>query len=127
MRQHQLRPVDFRKGERLGKDDHKVVLKRPEQRPKWMSEEQYERMPEELEVREVKVRVAVKGFRVRTLVIVTTLLDAELYPKQEIARAFRCRWHVEMCHPYCLHCNRVYLPQVPDTPGLGLGLVRSAA
>jgi hypothetical protein len=95
MRQHQLRPVDFRKGERLGKDDHKVVLKKPE-RPKWMSQEQYEQMPEELEVREVRVRVAVKGFRVRTLVVVTTLLDAQLYPKEEIARAFRCRWHIEL-------------------------------
>jgi putative transposase len=96
MRQHQLRTVDFRKGQRLGRDDHKVVLKRPGGRPKWMSREQYERMPEELEVREVRVRVAVKGFRVRTLVVVTTLLDAELYPKEEIAKAFRCRWHVEL-------------------------------
>jgi hypothetical protein len=44
-----------------------------------------------------------------------------------IALLYRKRWRIEMCHPYCLHCNRVYLPQVPDAPGLGLGLVRSAA
>jgi hypothetical protein len=104
MRQHQLRPVDFRRGTRLGPGDHKVVLKRPEQRPAWMSQEQYEQMPKELEVREVRLRdfgelsraVAVKGFRVRTMVIVTTLLDAELYSRQEIAKAFRCRWHIEL-------------------------------
>ena len=43
-----------------------------------------------------RVRVAVKGFRVKWLVLVTTLLDAGLYTKAEIAKAFRCRWHAEL-------------------------------
>jgi IS4 transposase len=58
------------------------------------------------------------------LLIVTSLLEL---PAEVIALIYKCRWGVEMCHPYCLHCNRVYLPQVPDPPGLGLGLVSSAA
>jgi len=30
------------------------------------------------------------------LVVVTTLTDAERYPQAEIAKLFRCRWHVEL-------------------------------
>lgn len=95
-RQHQKRSSDFRTGRRLGKDDHLITLKRPTQRPDWMDEATYASMPEQLSVREVRVRVTQAGFRVRELVLVTTLLDAELYSKQEITEAFRLRWHVEL-------------------------------
>jgi len=47
-------------------------------------------------VRELKVHVAIPGFRVRQLVVVTTLTDAERYPKSELARLFRQRWHAEL-------------------------------
>jgi len=56
----------------------------------------FEQMPETLTVREVRLVVAQRGFRVRTLLLVTTMLDAQLYSKQELAEAFRCRWHVEL-------------------------------
>jgi hypothetical protein len=94
-RQHQRRHTDFRCGQRLGEGDHVVVWKRPA-RPPWMDEETYATIPETLTVREVKVRVDVPGFRVRELVVVTTLTDAERYPQAEIAKLFRCRWHVEL-------------------------------
>ena len=95
-RQHQQRKVDFRSGTRLGPDDHLITLAKPAKRPDWMGQSAYEALPGEMAVREVRVRVAVRGFRVRTLVLVTTLLDAGLYTKGEIARAFRFRWHVEL-------------------------------
>jgi len=95
MRQHQGRDVDFRTGVRLGRDDHLITLPKPG-RPDWMDEATYRSLPAELTVREVRVRVAVKGFRVKWLVLVTTLLDAEVYTKAEIAKAFRCRWHAEL-------------------------------
>lgn len=95
-RQHQLRRIDFRGGRRLGRDDHVITLKRPAQRPDWMDKAAYERMPENLTVRELRLQVTQRGFRVRTLVLVTTLLDAQLYDKQELGRAFRFRWHVEL-------------------------------
>jgi hypothetical protein len=95
-RQHQLRKIDFRKGRRLGRDDHVIVMERPARRPDWMDEAAYEQMPGELAVRELRLQVSQRGFRVRTLVLVTTLLDAQLYNQQELARAFRFRWHVEL-------------------------------
>ena len=95
-RQHQIRKIDFRRGQRLGHDDHVIVLAKAKQPPEWMDEQTYEQLPAELSVREVRVRVCQRGFRVRSLVLVTTLLDAQLYNKQELARAFRLRWHVEL-------------------------------
>lgn len=95
-RQHQLRKIDFRGGKRLGHDDHVITLPRPAQRPDWMDPAAYEQMPEELTVRELRLQVCQPGFRVKTLVLVTTLLDAQVYSKPELARAFRFRWHVEL-------------------------------
>ena len=94
-RQHQRRRTDFRRGQRLGDTDHVVIWQRP-QRPEWMDEETYATIPETLTVRELKVRVEVPGFRVRELVVVTTLTDDEQYPREEVARLFRLRWHVEL-------------------------------
>jgi hypothetical protein len=94
-RQHQRRPIDFRRGTRLGRDDHLVTLAKPK-RPEWMGRADYDALPADLTVREVRVRVAVRGFRVKTLLLVTTLTDAAAYPAAEIAKAFRFRWHVEL-------------------------------
>ncbi len=94
-RQHQARLTDFRRGERLGEGDHVVLWERPK-RPEWMDEETYATIPETLTVRELKVHVDVKGFRVRELIVVTTLTDAERCPREEVAKLFRLRWHVEL-------------------------------
>jgi len=95
VRKHQHRPTDFRAGKRLGKDDHLIFWTRP-QRPKWMSVEQYATLPDELTLREVRIHVAQKGFRTKSLVVVTTLLDAEEYPPEEIALLYRQRWQAEL-------------------------------
>jgi putative transposase len=94
-RQHQMRRTDFRLGRRLGKEDHVVLWQRP-RRPTWMDEETYATIPATLAVRELKVRVDIRGFRVQQFVVVTTLTDADRYPKEEIARLFRQRWHAEL-------------------------------
>ena len=95
IRKHQQRHTDFRTGRRLGKDDHLVLWTRPA-RPKWMSAEQYAQLPQELTLREVRIRVAQKGFRTKTLLVVTTLLDAEQYPAEDIALLYRRRWQAEL-------------------------------
>ena len=94
-RQHQARHTDFRSGQRLGKADHTVVWKRPTQ-PDWMDDATYAAIPETLTVRELQVHVDIPGFRVRELIVVTTLCDAQRCPKEEIASLFRMRWHVEL-------------------------------
>jgi len=95
IRKHQARRTDFRSGKRLGPDDHLVFWSRPP-RPKWMSAEQYATLPDALTLREVRIRVAQRGFRTKSLVVVTTLLDAEQYPPEEIALLYRRRWQAEL-------------------------------
>jgi hypothetical protein len=95
VRKHQLRSTDFRRGQRLGRDDHVVRVSKPP-RPEWMSQEQYDALPDSLTVREVRVRVEQKGFRTRELVVVTTLLDAKKYRAAEIAKLYRRRWQAEL-------------------------------
>jgi hypothetical protein len=94
-RMHQSREVDFRRGRRLGRDDHIVVWQRP-QRPEWMDEETYASIPKTLTVREVRTQVGRPGFRVEELVAVTTLLDAEQYSREDITDLYHERWHVEL-------------------------------
>jgi hypothetical protein len=95
VRKHQLRANDFRTGRRLGHDDHLVSWTKP-QRPKWMSRDCYAGLPNTLALREVRVRVRQRGFRVKSLVVVTTLLDAEEFSADAIADLYRLRWQAEL-------------------------------
>jgi putative transposase len=94
-RLHQSRASDFRRGRRLGPDDHWITWTRPA-RPAWMSEEQYDRIPETLTLRELRFEVTVPGRRTEALTVVTTLTDPEAYSKEEIAALYGLRWHVEL-------------------------------
>ncbi len=94
-RQHQLRPTDFRRGRRLGPNDHLVTWHRPE-RPTWMSVEQYAQIPETMPLRELHFDVTVSGRRVETLTVVTTLTDSEAYSQEDIAALYGFRWNAEL-------------------------------
>jgi len=94
-RLHQRRPRDFRRGERLGRDDHLVTWLRP-QRPSWMSEELYEQIPETMTLREVRFQVTVPGRRTETLIVVTSLIDPETYSPEDIAELYGYRWSAEL-------------------------------
>ena len=94
-RMHQRRKVDFRRGRCLGVEDHVVSWVRPK-RPEWMDAATYQNMPENLEVRELRVVVSRPGCRVNELVLVTTMLDAAVYTKEEVADLFLQRWNLEL-------------------------------
>lgn len=83
---------------RLGKDDRLVLWRRMAagSRPGWLSEEQWEGMPDTLTVRQLAVSVDIPGFRSKSLEIVTTLLDPKAYPAAAIAELYRRRWAVEI-------------------------------
>jgi hypothetical protein len=94
-RQHQRRKVDFRRGQRLGYEDHRLVWHKPA-RPAWLDEATYQQVPETVQVRELRVRVTRKGFRTGVLLVVTTLLDPTAYTEEELADLYRGRWHAEL-------------------------------
>jgi hypothetical protein len=94
-RLHQTRTADFRRGRRLGPDDH-IVTWPKSQRPDWMSPDEYAAMPKELKLREIRVRIKDKKKRTREIVIVTTLLDPTKYQTSALGDLFRQRWHAEL-------------------------------
>jgi hypothetical protein len=94
-RLHQRRRYDFRRGRRLGRYDHVVVWQRPA-RPAWMDEDAYARVPQTLEVREIRRRVQEAGSRVQELTLATTLGDAAAFPADDIAELYHQRWQVEL-------------------------------
>jgi hypothetical protein len=94
-RMHQRRKFDFRKGRILGSEDHVVTWTKPA-RPEWMDEETYAQFPNELKIRELRFEVEQPGFRVNELVLVTTMLDATEYTKEELANLFLQRWNIEL-------------------------------
>lgn len=94
-RLHHRRKSDFRQGRRLGKGDRVVNWQKPD-RPDWMDEQTYRRMPASIRVREVRVRVNQPGFRVESFTVVTTLTDANEHTAADIAELYHKRWLAEL-------------------------------
>jgi Transposase DDE domain len=92
----QSRRCDFRCGRRLGQDDHVVIWKKPKyDATRYESKEEWQSLPAEMEIREVRVTIRRRGHRTRTVVIVTTLLDAQ-YSAQDLTDLFAERWRCEL-------------------------------
>jgi Transposase DDE domain len=94
-RLHQLRQYDFDRGRRLGHDDHVVEWERPTC-PAWMDAATYATMPATLTVREVRFAIDQPGYRTRTILVATTLLDERVYRREDIADLYHQRWQAEL-------------------------------
>ena len=89
------RKTDFRRGKHLGPGDHIVIWRKPT-KPRTVDREMYDTLPESLTIREVRVRVAQPGFRTETLIVATTLLDADEFTNYDLAQLYRARWNAEL-------------------------------
>jgi hypothetical protein len=89
------RKLDLSQARRLGKNDYLLSWAIP-CRPDWMDEATYARIPKTLTLRVIQAQIAQRGFRVQSLTIITTLIDAETYPRADIVALYRQRWHVEL-------------------------------
>jgi hypothetical protein len=78
-----------------GLTDQRVEYFKPVERPDRMSEAEYRALPESIVVRELRYRIEVPGFRTQEVTLVTTLIDAELYPAEALAELYGTRWRVE--------------------------------
>jgi hypothetical protein len=106
---HNLKPgVDFigrsarridgrRRLKRLGQGDWLVVWKKGSNPSLWLPAPEWAALPDSLTLRTVRGSCYVKGFRVRQVTLVTTLLDSQRYPASEILQAYLRRWRLEMC------------------------------
>jgi hypothetical protein len=87
---------DFRRGQRLSRDEREVRWAKPTQRPKTVTAEEWARLPDSLCLRLVRCRVNVRGFRTRQVILVNTLLDRDAYPAQALAELYLRRWEMEL-------------------------------
>jgi IS4 transposase len=95
-RLHQARPADLRKGKRLGKKDRLFIWDKPWLRPAYLPRLIWNAIPAQASVRVLRFSLRVPGFRVRSVTLVTTLLDPKEYPAEELAHLYAERWRVEL-------------------------------
>ena len=81
--------------QRLSKQDQIVDWIKPREAPPWLAREIWDRLPALLRVRELRYQVTRLGYRARDITIVTSLLDPERYPKQDVAELYGLRWQIE--------------------------------
>ena len=91
------RRVDFRQGRRLGRYDRLVRWSKGPRQGNWLDAAAWTALPAAVEVRIVRTQVRQRGFRAREITLVTTLLDAPLYPAAELLTAYARRWRLELC------------------------------
>jgi hypothetical protein len=75
----------LRQGQRLGKNDRLVTWRKPEQKPRYLPNTVWKRIPDPLQVRVLRYALRVPGFRAKSVTLVTTLIDAQAYPAAELA------------------------------------------
>jgi hypothetical protein len=79
----------------LGRLDQQVEYFKPDARPEWMSPAAYDALPRSIVVRELRYQIEAAGCRTREVTLVTTLMDADLYTADALARLYGQRWEVE--------------------------------
>ena len=108
-------PAAFAVGVVQGESDQIVVWYKPKSKPTWMSAEEYVALPAGSSCASLRYRVETPGFRVGEVTVVTTLLEAEVYPAEEVAKLYFRRWLVEVNFKHIkitmnmdvLHCQTV--------------------
>jgi hypothetical protein len=96
-RLHHARKVDFRKAQRLGRNDGLFVWTKGCQQSQILSASEWALLPAQITVRIVRFTATIRGFRGRRITLVTTLLDPKLYPAQELVGLYARRWRLELC------------------------------
>ncbi|MCB9854142.1 MAG: transposase [Phycisphaerales bacterium] len=81
---------------RLDRNDTLIVWRRPKNRIRHLSPEQWAVLPESMHVRRVETTVAAYGFRTQHIQVLTTLLDEAAYSGESIAALYRDRWMAEL-------------------------------
>ena len=91
-------PVSTRSCQKkLGANDLLIRWERPKYTKKFAySREQWEALPNELTLRQIRVEIKCNGFRKQHFYMVTTLLDEHQYSAKALADLYFRRWDVEL-------------------------------
>jgi hypothetical protein len=81
------RVTDFRKGKKLGSKDHLIEINKPPKAPDWMSQQNFEKLPDTITLRELKI-----GGKT----LITTLVSAKETSKAALKLLYKKRWNIEL-------------------------------
>lgn len=73
-----------------------VTWQRRPNHPAHIGREEYNKLPNTIQIRKITFQVSVAGFRPKTVTIWTTLTDKKEYSAQAIGQLYRMRWQVEV-------------------------------
>jgi hypothetical protein len=96
-RLHQCRRVDFRKADRLAKNDGLFVWTKGCQQSEVLSPQEWAQLPAQITVRMIRFTATIRGHRARRLTLVTSLRDPILYPAEQLIALYARRWRLELC------------------------------
>jgi len=77
------------------KEDQCITIRKPDKKADCLTQDEFDALPSQINVRIVKVRCAPKGFRVKTKFVLTTHLSSGGVNISDIADLYKRRWEVE--------------------------------
>ena len=97
-RNHQARKIDFRRGRKISANERIVEWKKPRQQPgkSRLPPEEWEQLPASMSIRIIRTKVRNREGKIQTRYVITTLLDAQFYPADEVASLYHHRWEIEL-------------------------------
>jgi hypothetical protein len=81
---------------KCGPRDQTVRWRKPMDKPDWISQEEFDSLPETITVRELRRCVTMDDGCRLEITLITTLLDEKQYPAEELLKVLKARWNVEI-------------------------------
>jgi len=91
-----IHPHDRQALRKCGLHDQIVRWRKPQRKPRWMSQEAFDALPRMITVRELRRKVTMPDGRQVQITLITTLLDENRYPAEELIALLKARWNVEV-------------------------------
>jgi hypothetical protein len=100
MRLHQARhrKLDWRRGKKISPIERLVTWKKPKRctRSSDLTDEQWDRLPDEITLRYIKLGYENRAGEKSVLIVVTDLLDPEQHEATELSELYARRWEIEV-------------------------------
>lgn len=95
---HQARKADFRRGKKVGKNQRITTFEKPRTQPPTssLSQKEWDQLPSTIEVRIIRFYYTNKEGKQCRKHLVTSLLDTEQYPWEELVLLYLERWDIEL-------------------------------
>jgi len=95
---HQARKADFRRGKKAGKNQRITTIEKPRTQPPMssLSQKEWDQLPSTMEVRIIRFYYTNKEGKQCRKHLVTSLLDTEQYPREELILLYLERWDIEL-------------------------------